>query len=139
MAAHLAFDMMAAPRAVSHIQRLVPRMLMLLPVLSAISDRLGELASLGGVSPDIGTLLQRASDWLNPEHAGDPAEGARLRRDIDARALAPLNTASVARPHGDGLVRQASRTVGTTCGCRVLAAALAMDSGSLSPRHCSSR
>jgi len=132
MAAHLAFDMMAAPRAVSHIQRLVPRMLMLLPVLSAISDRLGELASLGGVSPDIGTLLQRASDWLNPEHAGDPAEGARLRRDIDARALAPLNTASWRDLMEMGLFVRLRELLELHADCRVLAAALAMDSGSLS-------
>ncbi len=132
MAAHLAFDMMAAPRAVSHIQRLVPRMLMLLPVLSAISDRLGELASLGGVSPDIETLLQRTSDWLNPEHAGDPAEGARLRRDIDARALAPLNTASWRDLMETGLFVRLRELLELHADCRVLAAALAMDSGSLS-------
>jgi uncharacterized membrane protein YccC len=132
LAAHLAFDMMAAPRAVSHIQRLVPRMLMLLPVLSAISDRLGELASLGGVSPDIETLLQRTSDWLNPEHAGDPAEGARLRRDIDARALAPLNTASWRDLMETGLFVRLREVLELHADCRVLAAALAMDSGSLS-------
>ncbi len=132
MAAHLAFDMMAAPRAVSHIQKLVPRMLMLLPVLSAISDRLGELASLGGVSPDIEALLARASDWLNPEHAGDPAEGARLRRDIDARALAPLNTASWRDLMETGLFVRLRELLELHADCRVLAAALAMDSGSLS-------
>ena len=132
MAAHLAFDMMAAPRAVSHIQRLVPRMLMLLPVLSAISDRLGELASLGGVSPEIATSLQRTSDWLNPEHAGDPAEGARLRRDIDARASAPLNTASWRDLMETGLFVRLRELLELHADCRVLAAALAMDSGSLS-------
>jgi uncharacterized membrane protein YccC len=132
MAAHLAFDMMAAPRAVSHIQRLVPRMLMLLPVLSAISDRLGELTSLGGVSPDIEILLQRTSDWLNPEHAGDPAEGARLRRDIDARALAPLNTASWRDLMETGLFVRLRELLELHADCRALAAALAMDSGSLS-------
>ncbi len=132
MAAHLAFDMMAAPRAVSHIQKLVPRMLMLLPVLSAISDRLGELASLGGVSPEIATLLARTSDWLNPEHAGDPAEGARLRRDIDARALAPLNTASWRDLMETGLFVRLRELLELHADCRVLAAALAMDSKSLS-------
>ncbi|MGC1860686.1 MAG: FUSC family protein [Methylocystis sp.] len=132
MAAHLAFDMMAAPRAVSHIQRLVPRMLMLLPVLSAISDRLGELAALGGVSPDIEALLARTSDWLNPEHTGDPAEGARLRRDIDARALAPLNTASWRDLMEIGLFVRLRELLELYADCRVLAAALAMDSGSLS-------
>ncbi len=132
MAAHLAFDMMAAPRAVSHIQSLVPRMLMLLPVLSAISDRLGELASLGGVSPDIATLLARISDWLNPEHSADPAEGARLRRDIDARALAPLNTASWRDLMEIGLFVRLRELLDLHADCRVLAAALAMDSGSLS-------
>jgi uncharacterized membrane protein YccC len=132
MAAHLAFDMMAAPRAVSHIQTLVPRMLMLLPVLSAISDRLGELAALGGVSPAIEALLARTSDWLNPEHTGDPAEGARLRRDIDARALAPLNTASWRDLMEIGLFVRLRELLELYADCRVLAAALAMDSGSLS-------
>ena len=132
MAAHLAFDMMAAPRAVSHIQKLVPRMLMLLPVLSAISDRLGELASLGGVSPDIDALLTRTSDWLNPEHAGDPAEEARLRRDVDARALAPLNTASWRDLMETGLFVRLRELLELHADCRVLAAALAMDSGQLS-------
>jgi uncharacterized membrane protein YccC len=132
MAAHLAFDMMAASRAVSHIQGLVPRMLMLLPVLSAISDRLGELDSLGGASPDTERLLARISHWLDSEQTRDPAEGVRLRHDIDARALAPLNTASWRDLMEIGLFVRLRELLDLHADCRVLVAALAMDSRSLS-------
>ncbi len=132
MAAHLAFDMMADPRAVSHIQSLVPRMLMMLAVLSTISDRLGELASLGGVPPETAALIARISDWLNPDDSADPAEGASLLRDIDIRVLAPLNRASWRDIMEIGLFVRLRELVDLHADCRVLATALAMDSGSLS-------
>jgi uncharacterized membrane protein YccC len=132
LAAHLAFDTAAEPGAVSHIQSLIPRMLMLLAVLSSISDRLGELVSLGGASPDTATLIARISDWLNPEHSGDPAEGARLRRDIDARALAPRAGASWRDLMETGLFVRLRELTDLHADCRALAAALAADSRSLS-------
>ena len=132
LAAHLAFDTLADPRAVSHIQSLIPRMLMLLPVLSSISDRLGELASLGGASPEMATLIAGISDWLSPEHSGDPADGASLRRDINVRALAPLGGASWRDLMETSLFVRLHELMDLHADCRALAAALATDSRSLS-------
>jgi len=83
LAAHLAFDAAVERRSLEWIRRIVPRMLMLFPVLSAISDRLDALAELGGASERASTLVERARASLA---FGTTEEAAGLRRDLEAAA-----------------------------------------------------
>src|SRR5208282_5894842 len=87
---------------------------------------------LGGASPETTTLIARISDWLNPEHPGDPAGVATLRRDIDARAFAPIDGASWRDLMEIGLFVRLRELTELHADCRALAAALATDSRSLS-------
>lgn len=87
LAAHLAFDAAVERRSLDHIRRIAPRMLMLFPVLSAISDRLAALADLGGASERVGALIERARAVVVADEAIDTeTEAAELRRDLEAAA-----------------------------------------------------
>lgn len=85
LASHLGYDAGGHPDLPRRIREIQPRMLMLLPVLSSITDRLRELASLGGPSRAVEGLVERMDRWLAPERSDDPQELEILRKDIDAR------------------------------------------------------
>ncbi|SFV35136.1 FUSC family protein [Hyphomicrobium facile] len=85
LASHLNYDAGGHPELPRLIQEIRPRMLMLLPILSSISDGLRELASLGGASRAVHALLERTEHWLTPEHSAKPQDVDVLRKDIDAR------------------------------------------------------
>ncbi|TGD99354.1 FUSC family protein [Methylobacterium nonmethylotrophicum] len=70
LAAHLAYDTSAQSRATSLVQLLRGRMLMLLPVLSSLSDRIAALRGLSGLAPELRTLLADVEAW---SAAGAPA------------------------------------------------------------------
>jgi uncharacterized membrane protein YccC len=57
LASHLGYDAGGHPHLPRRIREIQPRMLMLLPVLSSIADRLGELALLGGPSRAVEDLI----------------------------------------------------------------------------------
>ncbi|WP_029354911.1 FUSC family protein [Bosea sp. 117] len=74
----LSYD--AATRdVVPHARELRGRLLMLLPLLSSLADRLHALkAQEGALSPEFATLLQRVADWLARGRHPDPAEADAL-------------------------------------------------------------
>lgn len=84
LASHLAYDAATEAVTAKWVRLLQPRMLMVLPVLSSISDRLGELAQAGGASPPVAALVKRARDWLEPGRPHDPADLAQLLEGIVA-------------------------------------------------------
>jgi uncharacterized membrane protein YccC len=84
LASYLSFDGGQAA-AVDWARQLHPRMLMLLPILSSIADRLGELMALGGLSPAAEALLARTRQWLEEPGPHDPAVLEGLRGGIAAR------------------------------------------------------
>ncbi|CAN2533359.1 p-hydroxybenzoic+acid+efflux+pump+subunit+AaeB [Methylocapsa aurea] len=87
LAAHLAFDAAVERRSLDRVRRIVPRMLMLFPVLSAISDRLAALVDLGGESERIWSLVERARAVVAaPESADAHKDATELRRDLAAAA-----------------------------------------------------
>lgn len=64
LAAHLPFEAGADRRALTRFRRLLPRMLMTLPEISAIADVRSEIDALGGPSPRAAALVAFAGDAL---------------------------------------------------------------------------
>ncbi|RUP08068.1 FUSC family protein [Hyphomicrobium sp.] len=89
LASHLVYDAGGHPELPRLIREIQPRMLMLLPVLSSISDGLRELASVGGLSGPVQAIVERLDRWLTPEWSNDSHELDRLRNDIDERIEPP--------------------------------------------------
>ncbi|TDX61160.1 putative membrane protein YccC [Methylosinus sp. sav-2] len=87
LAAHLSFDPAVERRSLDRIRRITPRMLMLFPVLSAISDRLAALADLGGASERVGALVERARAVVVGAEDSEKTT-AELRRDLESAAAA---------------------------------------------------
>ena len=73
LATHLAYDASAQSRAVPLVQLLRGRMLMLLPVLSSLADRIAALRDLAGLDPAVKALLADVATW---SEAGAPATEA---------------------------------------------------------------
>ncbi len=82
LASFLSFDATKDASATQWLRQIQPRMLMLLPILSSISDKLRELAALGGPSQSAEALLSRARLWLREGERHDPLSLETLRRDI---------------------------------------------------------
>ena len=85
LASHLIYDAGGHPDLPRLIREIRPRMLMLLPILSSISDGLRELASLGGASGAVHALVERTERWLTPEHSADSHEIEALLKEIEER------------------------------------------------------
>ncbi|WP_342586484.1 FUSC family protein [Methylobacterium tarhaniae] len=82
LSAHLAYDTSAQSRAVPLVQLLRGRMLMLLPVLSSLADRIAALRGLSGLTPELRSLLADVEAW---SAAGAPAgEAGALMVRIEA-------------------------------------------------------
>jgi len=87
----LGFDAARTPSSMEALERLRERLLMLLPMLAAISDRLGTLRELPQPLPEaLGPLVDDIAEWLDAVPAPDPAGGAALRARI--AVLQPGNT-----------------------------------------------
>ncbi|MFE1599791.1 FUSC family protein [Methylobacterium sp. ID0610] len=86
LATHLAFD--AGGAAAALLRRLQARMLMLLPVLSSLADRIALLQERGGLTPDLKALLRSVEAWAGT--ATSQAEGAELLRARIRQAERPL-------------------------------------------------
>ncbi|MBG0808228.1 FUSC family protein [Methylosinus sp. H3A] len=87
LAIHLAFDAAVERRSLDKVRRIVPRMLMLFPVLSAVSDRLAALADLGGASERVSSIVADAHAVVAANKTNDAGkETTELRRDLEAAA-----------------------------------------------------
>ncbi|MFT3731948.1 MAG: FUSC family protein [Hyphomicrobium sp.] len=82
LATHLIYDAGGHPEIIQRIHDIRPRMLMLIPILSSIADRLHELSLLGGPSGNAQKLVDRMDAWLAPENSDNLEELDRLTKDI---------------------------------------------------------
>jgi uncharacterized membrane protein YccC len=87
----LAYDPSVEQQAVRAVRALHGRMLMLLPLLSSMSDRLAALRATGGVRADLAGLLGRLAQWLRTGAPEQDAAGLRatitaLEPVLDERA-----------------------------------------------------
>lgn len=82
LASNLAFDtskMQAATRWVVQLER---RMVMLLPLLSSIGDRMAALRESGGITPGLRLLLAEMRVWVRAGAPPPRSEAERLRAEI---------------------------------------------------------
>lgn len=82
---HLVYDAGDRPELLSLIRDIQPRMLMLIPILSSIADRLQELSLHGGPTPSTSRLVDRIDEWLRGDKGHDVTELELLRADVVAR------------------------------------------------------
>lgn len=81
LAEHLPFEAATDPAVLPLARNLVPRMLMTLPMVSAVGDLMRELATLGGPSPEMASLLLRVEPVF-AAHA--PRADAAMLEGLDA-------------------------------------------------------
>ncbi len=93
LTSHLAFDTSNLQAATRPIEVLERRVLLLLPVLSAIGDRLAALRAAGGGSPAVQALIDRLAAWIAGRDAAPQEEAARLHAEIQ-RAEPAIDAAS---------------------------------------------
>jgi uncharacterized membrane protein YccC len=91
LAGHLSYDRAADANTIQGLQLVRRHMMMLLPLLASISDRLTGLSSWRETHPELQPLLERLAQWLNVAGTGqrEPADDLR-------QALAEM------RPNLDG-------------------------------------
>ncbi len=92
MTTHLAYDPSVEQQAVRAVRALQGRMLMLLPLLSSLSDRLAALRAAEGVEPGLAAVLGSVARWLRaggPEQdiAGMRAALTGLEPVLDAQSV----------------------------------------------------
>ena len=83
LASQLAYDTsiwQSATRWVGELQR---RMVLLLPVLSSISDRLAALQAAGGITPDLRHVLGQLAVWVQAGAPPPRGEADRMRQCIE--------------------------------------------------------
>jgi uncharacterized membrane protein YccC len=87
LASHLPFDTSRLRDTRAAVRALHDRMLMLIPLLSGVADRLAAIEAEGGLDPDAAALRDAATTWIS---AGSPAEDwAPLVARIRERAAQP--------------------------------------------------
>jgi len=132
LAGHLPFEAAGGRRAASLIECLLPRMLMILPQIDAIADRLRELARVGGASPQTVELAKRLNAALGQSEATSEAEFAALREDLDRRIGSPIGGASWRELTELNLILRLRDLCDLFADCHAFAAALADESCPLS-------
>jgi uncharacterized membrane protein YccC len=81
---HLAFDTSILQAATRPVGLLEGRIMLLLPVLGGVDDRLASLRAAGAVPAHVQALMQRLADWIDAGGDAPEDEEARLRADIEA-------------------------------------------------------
>lgn len=132
LATHLAFEI-DGRRSVSWLRILHGRMLMLLPILSSLAERIEGLRQRSGLTPDLSDLLRRAETWASTD-AADPlhADDTEILRVALHRAERPLDAAA----EWDDLLRatlleRLQAFVDVLSDCRLLQAHVAAGGGAL--------
>ncbi|WP_407160019.1 FUSC family protein [Bradyrhizobium sp. STM 3557] len=124
LASHLAFDRVADHHAVRGLRALRLHMLLLLPLLGSIRDRLTALD--GHLSPPLQDLLQRLANWLSAP-TGE-REAADELRAVVAELRPPLHAdASWHEIMTANLLIRLRELVDISEDCRALGAAIAAD------------
>ncbi len=129
LSTHLAYDTSAQSRAVPLVQLLRGRMLMLLPVLSSLADRIAALKSLSGLTPELRHLLADVEAW---SAEGAPAAGAdALTARIEASDRALSTHPSWSALVRASLIERLRELVAIGRDCRALQDGVARGDGSL--------
>lgn len=89
MSVHIPFDTARARPNRALLTALQDRLVMLLPLVSAVEDRLHSLAALGPVAPDMATLVADLRHWVAAADEAAAQDLLARARAITGRALEP--------------------------------------------------
>ena len=84
LATHLAYDTSNLRTATRPITLLYRRVVLLIPVLAGISERLPVLREAGAITPAVAAALRHLADWVGASDAGRLAEAGEVRAEIAA-------------------------------------------------------
>ena len=84
LASQLAFDTSNLQMATRPVALLQERVVLLLPLLSGIGDRVAALHDAGGLTGEMNALLDRLAEWIGNRRTADLAEADRLRAEFAA-------------------------------------------------------
>lgn len=129
LSAHLAYDTSAQSRAVPLVQLLRGRMLMLLPVLSSLADRIAALRGLSGLTPELRSLLAEVEAWSAAGASAVEADALLARIGAADRPL-PAHATWTALVRAS-LLDRLRELVAIGRDCRVLQEGIARGSGSV--------
>lgn len=82
LASHLSYDGSVDANTARSLQKLRTHMMMLLPLLASIADRVAALGGLRKTHPSLEPLLDRIGDWLTSAFASERQSAADLRAAI---------------------------------------------------------
>jgi uncharacterized membrane protein YccC len=126
---HLGFDD-GGKRVVPWLRILHGRMLMLLPILSSLADRIAALRARGELSDEIEDILRRVEAWSRAE--APPAEEAHLLRSLIAGADGPIGRGATWNDLlRASLLQRLKAFVEISADCRLLRAHIARGGGPL--------
>jgi len=98
MTSQLAFDTSRLQSATRYVQQLRVYVISLMPVLSSISDRVMQLRTIGGITPDLQVVLDQCAEWVR---AGGPEQAdevhASITRAIDDEIAPERSWAAILR------------------------------------------
>ena len=125
LSTHLAYDRLTDRNAVTGLGEIRLRMLMLLPVIASIEDRLAVLGEEAlRRQPELKRLLEDLAQWiLSDVSARQPAD--RIRAMIAERQAVPNDSASWERIITTSLLSRLRELVDLSCDCRALTEAIA--------------
>ncbi len=125
LSTHLAYDRLTDRNAVTGLAEIRLRMLMLLPVIASLEDRLAALGeTMLGRQPELKRLLEDLAAWIvDDADAREPVE--RIRAMIAQRQEQPDGGASWDRIITTSLLSRLRELVDLSRDCRVLTAAIA--------------
>jgi uncharacterized membrane protein YccC len=84
LASQLAFDTSNLQMATRPVALLHQRVVLLLPLVGGVYDRIAALRDAGGLTGPVRSLLDRIAEWIRNGRAADLAEADRLRAEIAA-------------------------------------------------------
>ncbi|GJD47414.1 p-hydroxybenzoic acid efflux pump subunit AaeB [Methylobacterium crusticola] len=129
LATHLSYDTSAQARAAPWVRLLRGRMLILLPVLSSLADRIGALRGLSALPADLRDLLGDVAAWSGA--GARPEEGRALLARIDAADASLPAEAGWAAIVRASLIERLRELVEVVRDCRVLEEHVARGGGRL--------
>jgi uncharacterized membrane protein YccC len=90
LATHLPFDTSRLRDTRAAVRAVQERMLMLIPLISGLADRIGAVEAEGGLDPEAAAIRDSAADWIRAGASLD-ARPAMLDRIARHQATLPLN------------------------------------------------
>jgi uncharacterized membrane protein YccC len=133
LATHLPFDTSDFRGALSVVRALHQRMILLLPLVSAVEDRLRELRRQGAASSEVEQLIQQTTEWVQHRDRS-PEEGRKLMAWASRLTSSPPGSTPWTDALTENLADRLGQMIGAVLDVRELRSALLSSNRRLPPR-----